>query len=318
MISEAHSAAILGASHASNAYSLISDVDSQVLLNASMISDIQSQIDSGVTIGVSSISDIGSRVWAAKYTGNSAASSFGSMMSDIQSAVALRASSDYLSQVHSDLRSQISGITASVSASDISDIASAVWAGDYSDLGVAASTFGSLIRAMSSGIDDTKGRTSDLLSDTSDIISMLSNLSDLISDAHSAAILGASHASDAHSAALLNASSDYMSQVHSDLRSQISGITASVSASDISDIASAVWTEKYTAHSAASSFGSFSRAVPPGSAQLRAGETVAPDGASRHHPEVHRYQGDGCDQPHHEDRPARPTSPCSGRRCRSA
>ena len=43
-------------------HSLLSDLDSQALLNASMISDIQSQVDAGVTIGASSLSDISSRV----------------------------------------------------------------------------------------------------------------------------------------------------------------------------------------------------------------------------------------------------------------
>ena len=115
----------------------------------------------------------------------------------------------------------------------------------------------------------------------------LSNISAIASDAHSAAILGASHASDAASYALLVQSrlSDFMSAIYpsdisdirsmltalsdaisnvdsavnsqySDLASKIGAVTATVSASDISDIASAVWAAKYTANSAASSFGS--------------------------------------------------------------
>ena len=85
------------------------------------------------------------------------------------------------------------------------------------------------------------------------------------SDAYSATLLVQSRLSDFDSRlvsdvsdirSMLTALSDAISDAHSDLASQIGGITASVSASDISDIASAVWAAKYTAHSAASSFGS--------------------------------------------------------------
>ena len=197
----------------------------------SYLSDVHSDLASKIagitaTLSVSDISDIASAVWAAKYTAHSAASSFGSLVSDIFSRVALiqsnvsdvesqvdlLATSNYLSQVHSDLASKIGGITASVSASDISDIASAVW----------AHTIGARVDS----------RVLVVLSQVSDIDSMLTVMSDVLSDFYS----------DFQSRVPKRVATDsYLSDVHSDLASKIAGITATLSVSDISDIASAVW-----------------------------------------------------------------------------
>jgi len=147
---------------------MVSDVDSQLLLNASMISDIESALDSQFVYLSNAISDM-----------------------------------------NSDLSSQIGGITVSVSASDISDIASAVWA-------------------------DTIGARVD---------SRILVVQSLVSDVDSQLLLNASVLSDVQSALdsqfayLSNAISD----MNSDLSSQIGGITVTVSASDMSDIASRVW-----------------------------------------------------------------------------
>lgn len=218
-------------------HSLLSDVDSQLLLNASVISDVQSALDSQFLVYRSDISDVKSE----------------------------------LSDTHSDLRSMISGITVSVGASDISDIASAVWAAVVTTHGAGAGEFGSLVR-------NTKSLASDigsaLTSQHSDVVSKLSDLLSVASDAHSAAILAASHASDAFSVAVINRSlisdvdsalssqfaalSNQISAFQSDVKSEFDNIATTVSASDISDIVSAVWSEKYNVHSAVpSSFGSF-------------------------------------------------------------
>src|SRR3990172_8423201 len=78
------------------------------------------------------------------------------------------------------------------------------------------------LSALASSATFVAGRESSQIDNASNY---LSNLSGLISDAHSAAVV----------AQALNASD------MSDLRSAINAVTATVSASDISDIASAVW-----------------------------------------------------------------------------
>jgi hypothetical protein len=116
-----------------------------------------------------------------------------------------------------------------------------------------------------SDISDIRSAISDAHSDIYSVVSDLyAFVSFLTSDVKSAVLLTQSLASDAHSAAaqansrvllvqsrlsdldsrLVSDISDLRSAVsdaHSDLKSAIGGITAAVSASDISDIASAVW-----------------------------------------------------------------------------
>jgi len=96
---------------------------------------------------------------------------------------------------------------------------------------------------------------SDQLSDAqSNLLSYLGGMSDTLSDVY---VLLSDVDSNFQSRIPKEvASKSLLSDVNSDLASKIAGITASVSASDISDIASAVWAAKYTAHSNVSSFGS--------------------------------------------------------------
>jgi hypothetical protein len=56
MISDLDSQVLLNAS-------VISDIDSQLLVTQSLLSDVESQIDAGVTVSASSLSDIYSQVW---------------------------------------------------------------------------------------------------------------------------------------------------------------------------------------------------------------------------------------------------------------
>jgi hypothetical protein len=202
-----------------------SDFQSRVpkeLASKSLLSDVHSDLRSqigGITLSVSDISDIASAVWANTIGArvdsrvllnlsriSDTYSLVSDLQSDFQSRVPKRVATDsQLSDVHSDLRSQIGGIPTSVSASDISDIASAVW----------AHTVGTRVDSR-----------------------VLLNLS-RVSDAYS---LVSDFYSDFQSRVPKRVATDsQLSDVHSDLRSQVGGITASVSASDISDIASAVW-----------------------------------------------------------------------------
>jgi hypothetical protein len=214
----------------SDVYSLLSDLESNFgsrvpkrVATDSQLSDVHSDLASkiaGITASVSAsdISDIASAVWANTIGArvdsrvllnqsriSDAYSMLSDLLSDFQSRVPKRVATDsQLSDVHSDLKSAIAGITASVSASDISDIASAVWA-----------------NAIGTRVD------SRVLLNLSRISDAYSLLSDLESN------FGSRVPKEVASKSLL-------SDVNSDLASKIGGITASVSASDISDIASAV------------------------------------------------------------------------------
>lgn len=218
-------------------FSLLSDVDSQVLLNASMISDVQSQIDSGVVVGASSISDIGSRVWA-----DVIGASLVSRVLVIQSNL-------------SDVESQIdSGVKVGVSS--ISDIGSRVWSEKYTAHS-AASSFGSLMSDIYSLISDVDSQItlntatlSTLASSVSDVDSQLTVNYSLLSDVDSQLTVHTSTLSDIYSLVsdvdsqvVLGATSNYLSQVHSDLASAIGNVSVTLTASDISDIASAIAAE---------------------------------------------------------------------------
>ncbi len=231
---------------------LVSDVQSGVLVTQSMASDAASaaqQTNSRVLLNLSRISDTYSLL--------------SDLQSDFQSRVPKRVATDsQLSDVHSDLKSAIGAITVTISASDVSDIASAV---------VAALPIGSQVSDIYSLLSDFY---SDFGSRVPKLVATNSQLSDLASDVKSAVLLTQSMASDAASAAqqansrvllvqsqasdtyslLSDHHSDFqsrvpkrvatdsqLSDVHSDLASKIGAIAATVSASDISDIASAVW-----------------------------------------------------------------------------
>lgn len=221
--SDAHSAAAAGASRALVVQSRLSDFDSRLV---SDVSDLASML--------TALSDAVSNAYSAAAQGSSRTLLVQSRLSDLDSRLVsdvsdmlsmLTALSDAISDAHSDLGSKIGGITATVGASDISDIASAVWANTIgarvdsrvlltqsmaSDAASAAQQGNSRTLLVQSRLSDLDSR---LVSDVSDIYSALVALSHAVSDAHS------------------------------DLGSKIGGITASVSASDISDIASAVWAD---------------------------------------------------------------------------
>lgn len=204
------------AAGASNMLSGMSNILSQVL------------VDTATTLPatLSQISDTANNAYSAATAGASRALLVQSRLSDLDSRI--------VSNV-SDILSAIDDITVTISASDVSDIASAVVAAlpiasqvsdiysllqdNYSLLSDFNSNFGSRVpkepaaRSQAAALD-------------SNLLSYLAGMSGMLSDAHSAAILGASHASDAHSAALL-------------VQSRLSDLDSRL-VSDISDVASAV------------------------------------------------------------------------------
>jgi hypothetical protein len=251
-----------------------------VQLNASSLSDLRSAITAGPAgvLTVSDISDIGSRVWAdtlgaavssrvllAKSLLSDIYSLLSDVQSDFQSRVPKRVATDsQLSDMASDLKSAIAGVTAAVSASDMSDIASRVWAmatattltsrmlvvqSMASDAASAAQQANSRVLVVQSMVSDTQSKLSDVESNLLSVIGTTgvqinaSSLSDLRSAiAAVTATLSASDLSDIRSA---------IAAAQSDLRSLIS-----TAGPTVSDLASAVWNEKYHANSVASTFGS--------------------------------------------------------------
>src|SRR3990167_5665040 len=262
-ISDILSAAQQGNSRALVVQSLVSDVDSQLDLNASMISDVLSALDSqfaaghpltasdlsdlrsaiaGVTASVSAsdMSDIASRVWATAI--GAAVSSrivlIQSNVSDIESALDSQFvwNSGFLSDINTDLGSKIGAVSVTLTASDISDIASAVAAAVTTVTASDISDIASAVKAI-------------LASDISDILSAAQQgnsrvlvVRSMVSDVESQLDLNASVISDVQSAldsqfaagVPLNASD------MSDLRSAIAAVAFTLGASDISDIASRV------------------------------------------------------------------------------
>lgn len=229
----------------SNVSDLQSDFQSRVpklVANNSQVSDLASDLRSVMVL----VQSLASDAHSAAAQANSRCLVIQSLASDVDSALTSRFS-DLLSLVTttgvqlnasslSDLRSAISaGPGATVTASDISDIASAVW----------ANTIGARVDS----------RVLKVLSDTSDLTSRITGAAATKSQVASATYaLFASFMSDVTSAFAANsdAISDLKSVVTvtgvqlnasslSDLRSAISaGAGATVTASDISDIASAV------------------------------------------------------------------------------
>ena len=226
----------------------------------SQVSDLSSDLKSAIaagggTVTVSNISDIASAVWMMKYTdaSNVKPSTFGSALRLNMSRISDTQS--FLSDFNSDLRSLLTttgvalntatvsdlksaiavGPTGAVTVSNISDIASAVWSAKYT-VHTAGSGFGSLMRKDASGV--------------SDIQSFLLLMSDVLSDFYS----------DFQSRVpKLVATNSQVSDLSSDLKSAIAAGGGTVTVSNISDIASAVWAAKYTVHTAASGFGSLLR-----------------------------------------------------------
>ena len=173
-------------------------------VTASDMSDIASRVwattegtrvDSRILVIQSAVSDVDSQVLLNA-----------SMISDVDSALTLHDAN--LSAAVSDTQSAIAALNDPTAAT----IADAVWDEPYSDH-LTASTTGSRLQNVISSISDVDSALT--LHDA--------NISAAVSDAHSAAILGASHASDAYSVALLNQSAI------SDLDSQITLHTSTLS-----------------------------------------------------------------------------------------
>lgn len=285
LLSDTHSAAILGASHASDAYSAalliqsrLSDLDSRlasdfsdvvsqltvvqsaasdaasaaaqvnsrVLLVQSRLSDLDSRLasdTSDIISGIAALSALVSDTHSAAGVGNSRMLLVQSRLSDLDSRLVSDISDlrSALSDAHSDLKSAIGAVSVTITASDISDIASAVVAA--LPITSAVSDIYSLLSDLNSNFHSripkepaARSQLSDL---ASDLLSYLTGLSGMLSDTHSAAILGASHASDAYSAALIVQSrlSDLDSRLASDTSDLLSQLT--VVQSMASDAASA-------------------------------------------------------------------------------
>jgi len=240
-------------------YDLISDVDSQVLLNASMISDVQSALDSQALLNLSSFSD----VLSAAVQTNSRALVIQSLVSDVDSQVLLNASmiSDVQSALDShavvvtsnfsDVMSNIDAVAATVTASDMSDIASRVWA---TAIGASAVSRILVIQSLVSDVDSQVLLNASMISDVqsaldSQALLNLSSFSDVLSAAvqtNSRALVIESMVSDVDSQLTENYSllSDIDSQITlntstlSDVYSLVSDVDSQVllNASMISDI----------------------------------------------------------------------------------
>lgn len=267
MLSDAHSAAILGASNASDAYSAalliqsrLSDLDSRL---TSDVSDVLSQL----TVVQSMASDAAS----AATQGNSRVLLVQSRLSDLDSRL--------VSDV-SDILSAIGAITVTLDASDISDIASATAVAVGSTISDIYSLLSDLNSNFHSRIPKEPSARSQVSDLSSDLLSYLTGMSGMLSDTHSAANVGASRAllnqsriSDVYSmlsdfqsdfgsrvpkevaarSQLSDLASDILSDLHSFIDAGVtigasslsdirSAITATeLDASDLSDIASAVW-----------------------------------------------------------------------------
>lgn len=205
MASDAASAAIQANSRVLLNQSRISDIQSYLVAMSGLDSDVQSAIalaNSRILLNQSRISDIASYLVAMSDMISDAQSN---IQSQITAGVAVRDSD------MSDLRSAIAaGPAATITASDISNIASAVWSERYRVQSL-ASSFGSLFSVLGTAAIAGASRAAINQSRISDVQSYLVALSDQLSDAHS------------------------------DLASKVGAVTATIGASDISDIASAVW-----------------------------------------------------------------------------
>jgi hypothetical protein len=226
MLSDTHSAAILGASNASEAQSHATLAASRILLVQSRLSDFQSavyasdisNIIAGIGVGnsrtllvQSRLSDFTSAVYPSDFSVLQAHLVYISgVVSDMSSRIATTGVS-LTAETLSDIRSAIAaGPAATITASDISAIAAAVWDEDYTIAGNnASSSFGSAFRVNTSRISDVQSYLVVMSGALSDVYSLASNIN-----------------------------------------------SATLNSPDLSDIASAVWAELYTNHTTASTFGS--------------------------------------------------------------
>lgn len=255
---------LAGTSMASNiasqvwAHTIGARVDSRLVKTQSTASNANSYLQTTLSSKISGLSDILSAVYVQTTSMHSQTSNVNSKVIKMQSVLSdlhsvfgsrvpkLAANASNLSNYYSSLRSQIGGVAAAtVSVSNISDIASAVWAYKMASQ-TGAGTCGSALN-----------RTSNIWSLISDITSALATTataSDVASavwaqkwDIHStASTFGSRIAKWAESGINIRPSD----------MSSISNYAAAITAADMSNIASRVWSAKYTAHSVASSFGS--------------------------------------------------------------
>jgi hypothetical protein len=178
--------------------------------------------DSDLMSALTVIQSMASDAASAAQQGASRALINQSRISDVQSY--LVAMSDSLSDMHSDIRSYLVGLSAT-----LSDVHSAV-SDAHSDLaskiaGITASVSASDISDIASAVQAI------LASDVSDLLSRTTQI-------NSRVLLNQSRISDVQS--YLVALSDQLSDAHSDLKSALGDISVTITASDISDIASAV------------------------------------------------------------------------------
>jgi hypothetical protein len=279
---QATSQVVLVKSMASDATSMLAYLSALGSDIYSLTSDFYSDFQSRVTGAVATASDVASRVWAEKYTAasNVKPSTFGSLLqinmsriSDVYSQLVYIASivSDTNSQVsdfRSDLLSLLNVTGVRLTTSMASDIASQVWAH------ATANTLGSRVLVTMSGASDAASAAQQA---NSRALVIQSVASDIYSNLQAGVLIGTSGLSDIGSRVwvdpigarvdsrirlLQSTASDAASGV-SDLRSLISttgvklsasdisdlrsaiaaGPAATVTASDISDIASAVWAQ---------------------------------------------------------------------------
>ena len=287
---KAYSAATAGASRALLTQSLASDTHSAVSTLLSRVPKMAATasvllVDYNNIYGsmLSGISDLTSKVYARQASQYVAI--YGSMLSgisDVTSKVYARQASQYtilssrirkdiattslLSDVRSDIRSLVSGLTAAtLTVSDISDIASRVWSYHTASQTGAGTVASKLQKNASLVALNLNMKVSDVYSLVSDVYSAMA-IGATASDVASA--VWAQHYNSHKIASSFGSVMDHIGKSGvslrvsdlSDLRSAISvGPVGAVTltASDISDIASRVWSEKYTTHGgAASSFGS--------------------------------------------------------------
>ncbi len=237
------------------AHATITQINSRLLVNQSVVSDIRSQLTLGVTIGASDMSDIRSAIAAGP-----AATVTASDISDIASAVWAQAPGaavssrvllaksslsdiySLLSDLQSDFQSRVPKAVAT--NSQLSD----AWSDLLSVAILAKSMLSDIDSAVSSQFSQVNSAVLAItaaaltVSDISDIASrvqtvLASDLSDILSAAqqiNSRALVNQSRVSDIDSA---------LTSQYSDVISKVGAIAtgaATVSASDISDIASAV------------------------------------------------------------------------------
>ncbi len=223
-------------SYLSNVNSYLSNVISNM---SGILSDCYSAVvvcQSGASDAASAAQQANSRVLVIQSLVSDVDSALTSRFSDIQSLITTTGVQLNASTL-SDLRSAISaGAGATVTASDISDIASAVWANTI------GARVDSRVRLIQSDTSDLTSRVTAATATKSQVASATYALfASFISDVTSAFAANSDAISDLKSVVTvtgvqLNASS------LSDIRSAISaGAAATITASDISDIASAVW-----------------------------------------------------------------------------